>query len=127
MMRSFIETGRALHFTELGAAMGLAPEAGKALLHDLMGSGVPSWLHPDTDYVVSLGPFNNMPTQYRISVNGEKAVRRGVFRSVPELIAVIERFLEHHNEDPKSFTWEATADAILEKVARAKAVLVNVH
>ena len=72
MMRAFIETGRALHYTELGAAMGLLPEEGKALLHDLMGSGVPGWLHPDTDYVVSFAPFNNMPTQYRISVGGQE-------------------------------------------------------
>ncbi len=57
----------------------------------------------------------------------EKAVRRGVFRSVPELIDTIERFLEHHNANPKPFTWKATADSILEKVARAKAVLENVH
>ena len=57
----------------------------------------------------------------------QKTVRRGVFRSVPDLIAAIERFLEHRNAHPKPFTWKATAEAILEKVARARAVLETVQ
>ena len=72
MMRSFIESGRALHYTELAAAMGLAPEEGRALLHDLMDSGIPAWLYPDTDQVASFPPFNNQPTQYRITIEGEQ-------------------------------------------------------
>lgn len=70
MMRSFIESGRALHYTALAAAMGLAPEEGKTLLHDLMDSGIPAWLYPDTDQVASFSPFNNQPTQYRITIEG---------------------------------------------------------
>lgn len=57
----------------------------------------------------------------------QKTVRRGVFRSVPELIAAIDRFLEHRNADPKPFTWTAPAQAIVEKVARARAVLETVQ
>ena len=52
-----------------------------------------------------------------------KRVRRGVFRSVPELIEAIMEFVAHHNANPKSFEWTAKADAILEKVRRARAVL----
>jgi transposase len=33
----------------------------------------------------------------------DKAIRRGVFRSVPELIAAIEEYLRVHNEDLKPF------------------------
>jgi hypothetical protein len=33
------------------------------------------------------------------------AVRRGVFRSVPELIAAIDEYLKAHNDDPKPFGW----------------------
>ena len=57
----------------------------------------------------------------------QKTVRRGVFRSVPDLIAAIERFLEHRNAHSKPFTWKATAEAILEKVARARVVLETVQ
>ena len=53
----------------------------------------------------------------------DKRIRRGVFRSVKELIAAIEDYVAKHNENPQSFTWTAKADAILEKVRRARAVL----
>jgi len=57
----------------------------------------------------------------------DKAIRRGVFHSVPDLIDAIEAFLAAHNDNPKPFTWTASADAILTKVGRCKAVLETVH
>lgn len=48
----------------------------------------------------------------------EKAIRRGVFKSVPDLIAAIEAYLQANNNDPKPFVWTATAEEILEKSAR---------
>jgi len=39
----------------------------------------------------------------------DKAVRRGVFRSVPDLITAIEEYLAANNADPKPFEWTATA------------------
>ena len=53
----------------------------------------------------------------------EKNLRRGIFRSVPELIDSIEEYLEANNEDPKPYVWTATAESILDKVARARASL----
>jgi len=53
----------------------------------------------------------------------DKAIRRGVFRSVPELIAAIEAYLAAHNNDPKPFVWTASADDILEKVRRGRVAL----
>ena len=55
----------------------------------------------------------------------DKAIRRGVFRSVPDLIAAIEEYLRVHNEDPKPFVWTATAESILEKVRRGRVTLEN--
>ncbi len=46
----------------------------------------------------------------------DKAIRRGVFQSVPDLIAAIENYLQAHNDDPKPFVWTATAEEILAKV-----------
>ena len=57
----------------------------------------------------------------------EKAIRRGVFHSVPELTAAIDAFLQANNEDPKPFIWTASIDSILAKVGRCKAVLETVH
>ena len=57
----------------------------------------------------------------------EKAVRRGVFRSVPELVAAIYAYLDAHNADPKPFVWTATADEILAKIRRGRVVLGQVE
>jgi transposase len=53
----------------------------------------------------------------------EKRLRRGVFRSVSQLIKAIEEYIEDHNNRTTGFTWTAQADAILAKVRRARAVL----
>ena len=53
----------------------------------------------------------------------DKAIRRGVFGSVPELIAAIEAYLAANNTDPKPFEWTATAEQILEKVSRGRVAL----
>jgi hypothetical protein len=53
----------------------------------------------------------------------DKAIRRGVFRSVPDLVTAIEDYLRAHNNDPKPFVWTAGAEQILEKVRRGRAAL----
>jgi transposase len=52
-----------------------------------------------------------------------KRIRRGVFKSVRALQDAIYAYIAAHNENPKSFTWTAKADAILEKYRRAVAAL----
>lgn len=47
-------------------------------------------------------------------------IRRGVFKSVPDLIAAIEEYIEINNTNPKAFEWTASAQLILAKVARAR-------
>ena len=53
----------------------------------------------------------------------ETRLKRGVFKSVDELVCAIELFVLAHNEDPKPFIWTASARDILEKVIRAKTKL----
>ena len=72
-MQHFISNGRAPHYTEFASAMGLSVEDGRQLLHELVDSGIPAWMHPGTDYIVSFAPFNNLPTQYRISIDGQQS------------------------------------------------------
>ena len=52
-----------------------------------------------------------------------KALRRGVFHSVPDLIAAIEKYMQVHNIEPKAFVWTATAESILTKVRRGRVAL----
>ena len=56
----------------------------------------------------------------------DKAIRRGVFPGVPDLIAAIEDYLKVHNDDPEPFVWTATAESILEKVKRGRVALAQV-
>jgi len=56
----------------------------------------------------------------------DKALRRGSFNSVPDLITAIEEYLDAHNDDPKPFVWTATAESILEKVRRGRVALEQV-
>ena len=50
-------------------------------------------------------------------------LRSGVFHSLPELIAAVERYLLQHNKEPKPYIWTAQAKDILAKVTRARAKL----
>lgn len=48
----------------------------------------------------------------------QKAIRRGTFRSVKELITKIQEYVDRYNRHPRPFVWTATADSIFEKIAR---------
>jgi len=48
----------------------------------------------------------------------QRAIRRGTFRSVKELVAKIEEYVHTHNSHARPFVWTATADSILEKIRR---------
>jgi putative transposase len=48
----------------------------------------------------------------------QRAIRRGTFTSVKELITKIERYVQHYNKHPHPFIWTATADSILAKIER---------
>jgi len=52
-----------------------------------------------------------------------KAIRRGIFQSVPELITAIETYLTANNTEPTPFVWTATAEQILAKVRRGRVAL----
>ena len=57
----------------------------------------------------------------------QKAVRRGAFVSVPELVQAIEAFLGAWNENPKPFVWTAKLEDILQKIERARAKLESIQ
>ncbi|MBI1920614.1 MAG: hypothetical protein HYS23_05995 [Geobacter sp.] len=71
ILESFVREGKAPHYTEIAREFSIHPDEGKRLLHDLMdGTKMPIWLYPGTDLIASFAPFNNLPTQYRITVDG---------------------------------------------------------
>jgi transposase len=56
-----------------------------------------------------------------------RRLKRGVFRSVVELQAAINRFVEETNADPKPFVWTADPNRVLAAVKRGKQTLESIH
>ncbi len=48
----------------------------------------------------------------------QKAIRRGTFKSVKDLVSKIDLFVKLHNRNKSPFVWTATADSILDKIKR---------
>src|ERR1700704_60161 len=57
----------------------------------------------------------------------KRRLKRGVFVSVVDLQAAINRFVVEHNTKPKPFTWTADPDKIIRAVRRGHQVLDSHH
>jgi urease gamma subunit len=57
----------------------------------------------------------------------KRRLKRGVFLSVVDLQAVINRFVVEHNAEPKAFKWTADPDKIIRDVSRGHQVLDSIH
>jgi transposase len=91
---------------------------------------VKSWLrrHPrfHLHFIPTSSSWVNMVERWFREIT-DKRIRRGVFRNVPELIAAIQEYLENHNQNPRIFTWTASVESILTKVAKCKEALDSLH
>lgn len=82
---------------------------------------VKRWLAARPRYHVHYTPtYASWLNQVEIWFNiiTQRAIRRGTFKSVKELIEKIEQFVKQYNLDSSPFAWTATADSILEKIER---------
>jgi putative transposase len=82
---------------------------------------VKAWLARHSRYQLHFVPtYSSWLNQVErwFSIITQKAIRRGSFRSVKELIAKIELFVSAYNQQAKPFMWVATADSILAKIER---------
>lgn len=68
IMTTIIETAHAPHYTDVARTLGVTPDAGRDIMHELCAV-TPGWMHPGTDWLASFPPFNVQPTQYRITVD----------------------------------------------------------
>ena len=71
IMSEIVSTGVAPHYAELARTLDIEPMRAKAVITRIIDL-TPGWLHPGTDYIASFPPFNNQPTQYRVSVDDEQ-------------------------------------------------------
>lgn len=80
---------------------------------------VRAWLakHPrfHMHFIPTSSSWLNLVERFFGKITGER-IRRGVFRSVLELVAAIDDYIADHNRDPRPFVWTKTADDILAKL-----------
>ena len=77
------------------------------------------WLarHPRFHFTPTYSSWlNQVETWFGIITR--KTIRRGSFSSVKDLVAKIEQFVTHYNENSSPFAWTANADSILLKLGR---------
>ena len=56
-----------------------------------------------------------------------RRLKNGVFQSVVDLQAAINRFIKEHNQDPRPFVWRANPDEIIAAVRRGHQTLESIH
>ena len=56
-----------------------------------------------------------------------RRLKNGVFHSVVDLQAAINRFVKEHNQEPKPFIWKANPDEIIAAVNRGHQTLESIH
>ena len=72
IMKRMVQTGQAPFYTEIANELRVSIEEGRKAMHDLFSEMIPAWLFPKTDLITSFAPFNNLPTQYRITIDDEQ-------------------------------------------------------
>ncbi len=74
ILQYFVDHGRAPHYTELAELLGLSADEARQIQREAAQAAPAAtcWLAHDTDYIESWGPFSNIPTHNRISVDGQQ-------------------------------------------------------
>lgn len=72
VLAGYVQAGVAPHYVDIAMTLGWPTDHARAVLHEVVGMGLPLWLHPGTDLIASFAPFASLPTLYRISVNGDQ-------------------------------------------------------
>jgi len=87
---------------------------------------VQAWLAKHPRFKLHFTPTSaswlNLVERFFAEITRER-IRRGVFTSVAELEDAIRAYLDERNAAPKPFVWTKSAEVVLAKEARAKAVM----
>lgn len=70
----FVQHGRAPHYSELARTLGVPLDDARELQRETADAGPVGgcWMAHDTDYIESWAPFSNVPSHFRISVDGQQ-------------------------------------------------------
>ena len=72
-------------------------------------------------------PLGSMRVEGFFAKLTKRRLKRGVFRSIVDLQAAINRFLKETNDHPKPFVWTADPDKIIAAVKRGYQALGFIH
>lgn len=82
---------------------------------------VKQWLQEHPRYQLHFTPTGaswlNMVERFFAEIT-DRRIRRGTFRSVPELVKAIGDYIRTRNKSPRPFSWTAPANEIIRKVRR---------
>ena len=70
VLTGYVQAGVGPHYVEIAQALDWPTDHAREVLHEVVGAGLPIWLHPGTDLIASFAPFSSLPTLYRISIDG---------------------------------------------------------
>jgi len=92
--------------------------------------GIKEWLKKRPRYHLHFTPasaswMNQVETWFGILT--QRQIRRGIFKSVKDLVDAIGRYIEAHNQDPKPFVWTKTPEQILAKAVPCNDTSVTRH
>ncbi len=93
-------------------------------------ANVRAWLKDHPRFIFHFVPTScswlNLVERFFAEITN-KAIRRGAFESVTELVNTINDYLKLHNRDAKPFKWTASAESIIDKVNRCRTINDSEH
>ena len=78
--------------------------------------------HPRFHFIPTSSSWLNLVERWFRDIT-RKRIRRGSFKNVADLIKTIEDYVAENNKHPKPFVWTKSADEIIRKVNKCKAIL----
>lgn len=73
IIERMIATGSAPTYTDLADELGITHKEGRKILLKLINKfGFPGWFQPNSYKIASFAPFNNIPSLYRLTIEGEQ-------------------------------------------------------
>lgn len=76
---------------------------------------------------VSIAPTSFSLVEGFLAKLTRRRLKRGVFRSIVDLPAAVNRFLAETKDGPKPFRWTADPDRIIAAVKRGRQVAGSIH
>lgn len=106
-----MKTAQAPHYTEITSELDVPVDEGRKAMHDLFSPDFPGWSFPNTDLIASFSPFNNLPTQYRMTIDGQQMSKNGELTKIM-LLRLLTEFYVQFEEQNTVFNLPQTSEVL---------------